>query len=200
MANWALVTYKCVCADTEQANELVKVLDELKSLPKPYSESDFGNLWMGCVVARLGGKIDGKDGVRCRGEIFGDYSVEGNVVTLVTEQAWTEQESFRYFVESKFAGMKIYYLCDESNEGIYCTNDKDGRFFHDSYWLDFDTRDPEYFDTIEEAAEYISTLTGRDVEPTVESIESAIEDYQEEQDYSDESMVSFHGGIDYVDD
>lgn len=209
MANWALVTYKCVCKDEEQAKELIGILDELKDMDKPYAENDFGNLWMGCLVVRLGGETfkggivgshNGAREIRCRGEIFSDYEREGNIVTMITEQAWTEQESFRHFVESKFEGMKMYYLCDESNEGIYCSNDADGKFFHNEYWLDFNDKDPEYFDSIEDAAKFVGNLVGREVKPTTEDIEAAIDNYQEANDYSDESWMSLHGDLTIIDD
>ena len=188
MANWALVTYKCECRDRQQAEAFIKLLDELKSLPKPYAESDFGNLWMGCVVKALGGD---PDEIKCRGKIFDDYNIDGNVVTLVTEQAWSEQEKFRYLVERMYPGMKIWYCSEESNEGVYCTNDAERKFFKSWYYLDYEDGG-EYFDTIEQAAEFVSDKVGMPVEPTIESIEDEIEKYQEDNDWSDESWMSFH--------
>lgn len=188
MANWALVTYKCECADNGQAQSFKGILDELVNSRKPFAQSDFGNTWLGCIVARLGGD---PDTVKCRGKFFDDYDVDGNVLTLVTEQAWSEQEGFRHFVEELYPGMKIWYCSEESNEGVYCTNDADGRFFKSRYFLDFEDGG-EYFDTLDDAARFVSDRVGMPVEPTVESIEEEIENYQEDNDYSDESWMSFH--------
>jgi len=175
MANWAFVTYKCVCRDNQQAQAFKKLLDELKSLPHPYAESEFGNLWMGCLVKALGGDPDEID---CRGKIFPDYTIEGNVVTLNTEQAWSEQKEFRHLVEEMYPGMKIWYSSSEWNEGVFVTNDRDWKFFTSRYYLEYEDN-YEYFDTIEQAADYVSNIVGKNVEPNVEAIDDAIEEYQE---------------------
>lgn len=175
MANWAFVTYKCVCRDRQQAEAFTKLLDELKSLPQPYAESDFGNLWMGCLVKALGGNPDEID---CRGKMFPDYTIDGNVVTLNSEQAWSEQKDFRYLIEEMYPGMKIWYCSEEWNEGMFCTNDKDGQFFSSRYYVEHDD-DYEYFDTIDQAADYVGNIVGMDVEPNVEAIYDAIEEYLE---------------------
>lgn len=177
MANWAFVTYECVCRDNQQAQAFKKLLDELKSLPQPYAESDFGNLWMGCLVKALGGDPDEID---CRGKML-DYTIEGNIVTLNTEQAWSEQKEFRHLVEEMYPGMKIWYSSSEWNEGVFVTNDREGKFFSRRYYLEYDD-DYEYFDTIEQAADYVGNIVGMDVDPNVEAINDAIEEYLEDDE------------------
>lgn len=178
MANWAFVTYKCVCRDRQQAEAFIKLLDELKSLLKPYAESDFGNLWMGCLVKALG---EDPDEIDCRGKIFPDYMIEDNVVTLNSEQAWCEQKEFRHLVEKVYPDMKIWYSSEEWNEGMFCTNDKEGQFFSSRYYVEHDD-DYEYFDTIDQAADYVGNIVGKDVDPNVEVIDEAIEEYQEDNE------------------
>ena len=175
MANWAFVTYTCECRDNQQAQAFKKLLDELKSLPRPYAESEFGNLWMGCVVKALGGDPDEID---CRGKIFPDYTIEGSIVTLNTEQAWSEQEEFRHLVEEMYPGMKIWYSSSEWNEGLFVTNDREGKFFSSRYYIEYEDN-YEYCDTIEQAADYVGNIVGKDVDPNMEAIDDAIEEYQE---------------------
>lgn len=48
------------------------------------------------------------------------------------------------------------------------------------------------FETIDEAAKYIGETIGKELKPDFAEIESAIDDYMEEHDNSDESWMSFH--------
>ena len=67
----------------------------------------------------------------------------------------------------------------------------EGEYFKDRYCLDsYDGL--EYFETIEEAAEYIGERIGKELLLDFAKIESAIDDYMEEHDNSDESWMSFH--------
>ncbi len=70
MPNWALTDY-CFQGTNEQAKDLYDKIDNLQNLGEPFVPSDFGKLWMGCLVNYLGG--DWKT-VNCRGEII-DYQL-----------------------------------------------------------------------------------------------------------------------------
>ena len=80
---------------------------------------------------------------------------------------------------------------EECGNEVYATNDTDGEHFPNRYCLDsYDGL--EYFETIEEAAEYIGERIGKELTPNFAKIESDIDDYMEEHDNSDESWMSFH--------
>ncbi len=65
-----------------------------------------------------------------------------------------------------------------------------GTYFPDRYLLD-NYKEPLYFETIEEAAECVSSIVGHKVDPTVKTIDEALEDYLEEHEDED-VFYSFH--------
>lgn len=107
------------------------------------------------------------------------------------ECAWDELPEFRHFLEQQFPGSKIYYQVEECGNCVYATNDAEGEYFPDRYCLDsYDGL--EYFETIEEAAEYIGERIGKELPSDFAKIENTIDDYMEEHDNSEESWMSFH--------
>ena len=61
------------------------------------------------------------------------------------------------------------------------------RFFLDSY------EDCEYFETIEEAAKYVSEIVGHEVEASVGAVSQALDDFVEEhEDEEPDIFYSFH--------
>jgi len=73
---------------------------------------------------------------------------------------------------------------------VYYTNDTNGDYFPDRYLLD-NYDEPLYYETIEEAAESVSGIVGHEVKATVEAIEEALNDYEEEHEDED-VFYSFH--------
>ncbi|MCR4849380.1 MAG: hypothetical protein K5920_11110 [Bacteroidales bacterium] len=142
---------------------------------------------MGCLVHLLGGDWNK---VYCRGQII-DYSLNDDQVSIECETAWGEMPEFRHFIEQQYPGSKIYYCVEECGNEVYATNDAEGDYFPDRYCLDsYDGL--EYFETIEEAAEYIGETIGKELPPDFAKIENAIDGYMEEHNNSDESWMSFH--------
>ena len=71
------------------------------------------------------------------------------------------------------------------------TNDANGEYFPERYYLDSYVDDSEYFTTIEEAADHVSGIIGEKVEPDKNAIEEALDEYMEELDDED-VRYSFH--------
>ena len=187
MPNWASTSYVFKGADEKQAQDLYDKIDSLSKMTEPLVENGFGKLWMGCLVNLLGGDWDK---VYCRGEII-DYNLTDDLVSLSCETAWDEMPEFRHFLEQQYPGSKIFYQVEECGNCVYATNDAEGEFFPDRYCLDsYDGL--EYFETIEEAAEYIGERIGKELPSDFAKIENAIDDYMEVHDNSDESWMSFH--------
>ena len=74
--------------------------------------------------------------------------------------------------------------------GIRKLNSEVFTYFPDRYLLD-NYEEPLYFETIEEAAECVSSIVGHKVDPTVKTIDEALEDYLEEHEDED-VFYSFH--------
>lgn len=146
----------------------------------------FGKLWLGNLVHKLGG--DWKE-LRCRGEIT-DFSLDGNVLTINQMTAWCEQEGVREIIERTYPSIKVYFMAQESGCDVFCTNDASGEYFPEWYFLD-SNEDWEYFETLEDAAAYVSKIVEHDVEPNVTAIQEALDACVEEHDDED-LFYSFH--------
>lgn len=67
---------------------------------------------------------------------------------------------------------------------MYDTNDSSGKYFPERFYLDsYDQQ--EYFETIEEAADYVAKIVGHKVEASVDAIDEALDDYVDKQDNED---------------
>lgn len=180
MPNWCDTTYKCV-GNLKEVKSLYRILKNIDNRKTSIVPNGFGKLWLGNLVTRLGG--DWKK-YRCRGEIL-DYFIEGNVLTIYQSTAWCEQEGVREIIEKTFPSIKVYYREEESGCEVYCTNDSSGEYFPERYYLDASCDDSEYFQTIEDAAKYISELIGKEVAPQKDAIDIALSEYMNQQDDED---------------
>lgn len=96
------------------------------------------------------------------------------------------------FIESYYKTIKFLYVTEEPGCGIYQTNDLEGVFFKSKYVLDY-TEDVEYFETIDQAVEFIEELIGIKIEDkTVNSIQKAMDNYVEENENEEDQYFSFH--------
>lgn len=189
MSNTCFTTYK-VTGKKKDVTKLFKTIKRLEGRKTPLVPNGWYDpkLWLGCLVKALGGD---SNKVYCRGTIT-FYEMEDDVLTLNTETAWAEMSETRHFIESCFPGMKIYYIEEESGCEIFNTNDSEGIYFKDRYYLDgFD--DSEYFETLEEAAKYVKDIVGYDVEADFDVIDKALNAYMEEHEEDDpDCYYSFH--------
>lgn len=190
MSNTCFTTYKVVSENKKDVTKLFKTIKRLDGRKTPLVKNGWYDpkLQLGCLVKALGGD---PNKVYCRGTIT-FYEIEDDVLTLNTETAWAEMSETRHLIESCFPGMKIYYIEEESGCERFYTNDSEGIYFKDRYYLDgFD--DSEYFETLEEAAKYVKEIIGHDVEADFDAIDKALSDYVEEHEEDDpDCYYSFH--------
>ena len=182
MSNTCFTTYKVVSEKKKDVTKLFKAIKRLDGRKTPLVKNGWYDpkLWLGCLVKALGGD---PNKVYCRGTIT-FYEMEDDILTLNTETAWAEMAETRHFIESCFPGMKIYYIEEESGCEIFNTNDSEGIYFKDRYYLD-GFEESEYFETLEEAAKYVKEIVGHEVEATVKAIDKALSDYVEEHEEDD---------------
>lgn len=181
MPNWCFTDYRCY-GNKGELVELKEKLDYLNSLTAPYSTNGFGKLWCGCLVELLDGDINE---VHCRGEID-SYEFSGTTLCMTVMSAWGELGEWRKFIKSKFPNIFIVYRAEEPGNIYYETNDVAGGYFPDRYILDFPDG-PEYFKTLDDAAGYVSRLTGKEVK-TEEEINAALEELEEKELGEDEDV------------
>ena len=185
MANQSDVVYKCI-GDPKEVRSLYKIINANDKRKTSRVKNGFGTLWIGNIIDALG---EDWEKLRCRGEIIG-YHIENNLLTIYQSTAWCEQEGFRECIEKKFPSIKVYYREEEPGCNVYYTNDAERNYFPERYLLN-NNDEPLYFNTIEEAAEYVSGIVNQKVEANMTAIEKALDEYEEEN--KDEDVYfSFH--------
>ena len=192
MANQSDVVYKCI-GDPKEVRSLYKIINANDKRKTSRVKNGFGTLWIGNIIDALG---EDWEKLRCRGEIIG-YHIENNLLTIYQSTAWCEQEGFRECIEQKFPSIKVYYREEEPGCDVYYTNDADKNYFPERYLLN-NNDEPLYFNTIEEAAEYVSGIVNQKVEANMKAIEQALDNFEEENE-DDDVFYSFHQ-IQVVDD
>lgn len=186
MPNWCLTEYKCV-GNPKEVRELHKVLKYIDRRKTTIVRNGFGKWWLGNLVTKLGGKWED---YRCRGEII-DYSLDCDILIISQSTAWCEQEGVRRIIQEKFPSIKVYYREEEPGCGVYYTNDTTGCYFSEQYLID-NNEEPRYFETIEDAAEWVSDLVGHKVESDSTDIQAALDEYVEAQENPKEHFSSLH--------
>ena len=188
MPNWSTTEYYVVGAKKEVL-DLNEKMEKLENRKESLVKNGFGNTWLGNLVESLGGDWEK---VYCRGQwMCRVYNKENNSLTFTTETAWCEMDEWREFIESCYKTIKMLYVTEEPGCGIYQTNDLEGVFFKDKYVLDY-TEDVEYFETIDQAVEFIEELIGLKIEDkTVNGIQEKLDEYVEKNDEEDQ-YFSFH--------
>ena len=94
-------------------------------------------------------------------------------------------EVFR-FIKKHFPSLEIYWQAEEYVNGVYCSNDVEGRYFKDRYRIEHDCC-YEYFSTLDGLAEYVSGIIGKEVK-TMDDINAAIETWNKAKDEYDEMI------------
>lgn len=87
-------------------------------------------------------------------------------VRFATETRWDQDTDFTDMIRKEFPSARLYYNVEETMSDLMYTNDAEGRYFPNRYFLDSENGDEEYFTNINSAAQYISKIVGRDIAPT----------------------------------
>lgn len=112
------------------------------------------------------------------------------MLTIVQETDWEEQRALRCFLKNCFPEIDIYYSEEEPCGEVFSTNDENGILFPYKYLLDsYD--EPQYFRSLDEAAQAVATIVGHEVAAEEEEIDEALDKFMEEQE-EEEAFFSFH--------
>ena len=160
-------------------------MNNLEKRRRPLVGNDFGNTWLGCLVAKLG--ADWHE-VYCRGS-WSDLDWNGSILRFNTETAWGPMNEVFKLIKSIYPSLEIYYQAEEDMMGVFITNDTDGHYFKDRFRIEYDL-DLEYFTTIEGVFTYVSGIIGKDVK-TRKELAKGIEDWNGNTE-DDDKMIYFN--------
>lgn len=172
MANMCMVSY----AIEGNRRTLKRISEKINGAMKgtiPEKEGSSNN-WQGNVLTALNIQMRPRDDIR--GFFYEEPKLEGGVLKFNCEEKWHRGE-FAELLERKFPSLSVYWIAEESGCGIYETNDADGKYFAERYWVDTCVDggyDSEYFETEEAVWEYLTNRAGCKNAEDVEAFNDAV--------------------------
>lgn len=181
MPNWCYTSY-VIDGKRKEVQSLFSKMNNLENRKRPLVGNDFGKTWLGCLVTKLGG--DWQE-VYCRGS-WSDLDWNGAILRFNTETAWGPMNEVFKLIKETYPSLEIYYQAEEDGNGVFITNDTEGRYFRDRYRIEYDCQF-EYFTTVEGACTYVSGIVGKEVK-TKEEMQLCIEDWNDSLDMEDDDQ------------
>ena len=129
---------------------------------------------------------------RLGGDIEDEPTLENGVLRFYAEERWGLQD-FEELLIQKFPDIKVYWIVEEPGCEVYCTNDMEGRYFPEKYWVDTaqdDIYQSKYFKTEEAIYKWLSEITNGKVK-SKEDVEEFNSDY-EDSGTDDENFIYIH--------
>ncbi len=127
---------------------------------------------------------------RLGGNMSDEPEMVDGVLRLSAEERWRLQD-FEKLLKQRFPEITVYWTVEECGCEVYCTNDKDGKYFPERYWVDTaqdDICDSEYFNDEESMWKWLSEKYGV---KSKEEVEAWNQDYEATGDYC-ENYIYIH--------
>lgn len=186
MANWASTSY-AIEGSKSDLERMFNVIDGfVKGNVKPVEENT-SKEWEGNIVTALGATDEQMKNNNLRGFIQ-TYEIIDGVLHLEAEEAWGTTD-FRHLLAKLMPELTIYYIVEECGCEVYATNDCDGKYFTESYYVDICIDGDyfgEYFDTEKQVLAYVAQLLKKESVTLKE-----IDEWTEEQD-DNENYIYVH--------
>lgn len=182
MANWATTSYR-IEGSKSDLEKLYGVIDSfLTDRQKPVTETASRD-WEGNIIKALGATDEQMKNNYLRGFIQ-EYEMEEGVIRIEAEEAWGATD-FRHVLAKLMPELTIYYIVEEPGCEVYATNDADGKYFPDQFYLDAcinGNYESDYFATEEKALAYAAKLIGKE-KVSKAKLESWNEDHEEDEEF-----------------
>lgn len=161
MANWASTSYR-IEGSKEDLEKVYNVIDEFMSERRKPVVVDASNEWEGNIIRALGATDEQMKNNYLRGFIE-EYEMDGDIIRIEAEEAWGTTD-FRHVLAQLMPELTIYYIVEEPGCEVYATNDADGKYFPERFYVDAYVNgdyQSEYFETEEQAMTYVANLLGK---------------------------------------
>ena len=186
MANWASTSYAIEGSKSDLARVSNVINSFMKGNTKPV-ETNASKEWEGNIVKALGASEEQMKNNYLRGFIQ-TYEIIDGVLYIEAEEAWGATD-FRHLLAKLMPELTIYYIVEECGCEVYATNDCDGKYFTESYYVDICIDGDyfsEYFDTEKQVLAYVAQLLKKESVTMKE-----IDEWNEEQD-DNENYIYVH--------
>lgn len=184
MANWASTSYAIEGSKSDLERMFNVINDFVKSNVKPV-EANASKEWEGNIVKALGASEEQMKNNYLRGFIQ-TYEIIDGVLYIEAEEAWGATD-FRHLLAKLMPKLTIYYIVEECGCEVYATNDCDGKYFTESYYVDICIDGDyfnDYFNTEEQVLSYVAQLLKREA-ITMEKINEWNEVQDDSENYID---------------
>ena len=182
MANWASTSYR-IEGSKEDLEKVYNVIDEFMSERRKPVQVDASNEWEGNIIRALGATDEQMKNNYLRGFIE-EYEMDGDIIRIEAEEAWGTTD-FRYVLAQLMPELTIYYIVEEPGCEVYATNDADGKYFPERFYVDAYVNgdyQSEYFETEEQAMTYVANLLGKK-EVSKNELENWNECHEDDDDF-----------------
>ena len=186
MANWASTSYAIEGSKSDLARVSNVINSFMKGNTKPVEAND-SKEWEGNIVKALEASEEQMKNNYLRGFIQ-TYEIIDGVLYIEAEEAWGATD-FRHLLAKLMPELTIYYIVEECGCEVYATNDCDGKYFTESYYVDICIDGDyfsEYFDTEKQVLAYVAQLLKKESVTMKE-----IDEWNEEQD-DNENYIYVH--------
>lgn len=188
MANWAITDY--VIEGSKES--LKRIYDAIKN-HEVEEESD--NDWEGNILNALGINWDRK--LYMRGFIRDIEAINFNpdtdeVLPFYAEEAWGATD-FNIALEEGIPDIKVYFSVIEEGEELYATNDAEGKYFTDRYYVDTcidGDYNSEFFSSEKSIYQWLSNITNGKIK-SKEDVAKFNSDNEDSDNY-DENYIYIH--------
>ena len=190
MANWAYTDY-VVEGNIETIKRIYGAI--LKHPVQKDSHEDWeGNILHALNIDFENMKI-GDSEPYMRGFIQQDtVEMSDSTLTFSAEEAWGATD-FADVLNEKMEDIKVFFYVQEEGMEVYATNDKEGKYFPDRFYVDTcidGNYDSDYFKTEEKLYEWLSRKTDGKVTDG-ESIDKFNEEFENSDGY-DSNFIRIH--------
>ena len=190
MANWASVNYTI----EGPISDLNLLMNAIQNTPI----RDYGTREEADILSILNIKLDNIKhsdgrGLYLRGSITSaEWGHDNTTIIINAEEAWGVVD-FKDVLKVIFPNIKIYYSVEEPNDEVYATNDVQGKYYPDRFYVDACIEgdfDYNYFSTSTDMYQWLSEITGTRVydEETLNAFNSEYED----EGLDDENYIHVH--------
>ena len=162
MANWASISYR-IEGSKEDLEKVYNVIDEFMSERRKPIEVNASSEWEGNIIRALGATDEQMKNNYLRGFIE-EYEMDGDIIRIEAEEAWGTTD-FRQVLAQLMPELTIYYIVEEPGCEVYATNDADGKYFPERFYVDAYVNgdyQSEYFETEKQAMTYVANLLGKE--------------------------------------
>ena len=168
-----------------------KSLEEiLRAIYFATTEEKYWTEYEACI--NLGLTKEELEDKKLRGEISDAPTLENGVLRFYAEERWGLQD-FEELLRQKFPDIKVYWTVEESGCDVYCSNDKEGKYFPDRFYADICVDGDyysEYFVSEDSLFKWLSNITHREIN-SFDDIEEFNSNYEGSCE-DDENFINVH--------